>query len=360
MRRLASFSLVLATCSLALAGDALAQNAPPPWIPGLPVPVFLPPNFPWATTQGQAPPSPTTTAQPPIAQQPPPALPPGAADANGFLTVGFMQTEATQMLRDLVANLPADRKQRVNGIPMEFDTQTSDVNAFAGCANGKAFMAVTLPLARAAGHIAEAKAADEFFGTSHVDAYTQLAADSIGRNGPVPDPPPGFYSPAEANDPRKLARERVVFDEEVGFILGHELAHHYLGHTGCANGDVAGVLDPATLGRIASQIVPAFNQPNEIAADVNGTQNLLDVGATRQGGLTEMGGVLTLQFFGKLQTLDPGAVALAILQTHPFPQLRVPLVQSTAQTWRATHAAGGGAAPATFPFPFPFPWPLPH
>jgi hypothetical protein len=365
MRRSLWLPLLASVFATVVTGESLAQTptaGPPPWIPGLPVPVFLPANFPWGATSpvpgqpqpGQVVPQGTT--------QPLPALPQGAADGNGYLTVPFMQGEATQMLNDEVAALAPNRKAKVQGIPLVFDLQTGEVNAFAGCENGAPFMAITIPLLRAAGHIAEAKASDEVFGTQRVDSYTQQAAAAINAGAAIPDPPPGFYSPAEANDPRKLSRQRVVFNEMVGFILGHELGHHYLGHTGCANGDGHGAIDPSVVGRIASRVLPVFNQPNEVAADVSGTQNLLDVGVNRPGGLTEMGGVLTLQFFGSLQKLTPASVALGILKTHPQPQLRIPLIQSTAQQWRAGHANGQTPAPSNglpFPFPFPLPFPFP-
>lgn len=358
-----SRTLLAFTFATALTPAALAQSASaPPWIPGLPVPVFLPPNFPWGATSPM--PGAPTTAQPaPVPGAPqsqPAALPPGAVDGGGFFTIGFMQAESNEIIRALVASLPPGRKEKVDGIPFLFDDKTNEVNAFAGCENGASFMAMTFPLMRALGHIAEAKAADEVFGSQRVDAYTQMAADAIRSDRPVPDPPAGFYGPNEGLDPRKLARQRVVFDEMVAFVLGHELGHHYLGHTGCANGDQRGGIDPSALGRIASRAVPGLNQPNEASADVAGTQNLLDTGAKRAGGLTEMGGVLTLQFFGKLSQLTPSSIALAILRTHPAPQLRIPLIQSTAQQWRATRAAGGGASPSPFPgLPFPFPFPLP-
>ena len=348
---------LFALAVLSLTPLAHAQGQPPPWIPGLAVPVSLPTGFAWGAV---TPVSPGTPGQPPPMPVPPttaaaPPLPPGSIDGGGFLTQAFEQTEAADLLQTLVATLPPAKRQRVAGIPLLIDAQSGEVNAFAGCENGKSYMAFTVPLLRIVGHIAEAKAADELTGGQHVDAYTKLAADATTHGAPPPDPPPGFYG-AEAMDPRKLSRQRVVFDEMAGFILGHELGHHYLGHTGCANGDVSGGLDPRELGRIASHILPGFNQPNEAAADIAGTQNLLDVGAARAGGLTEMGAVLTLQFFGTMQQLTPTSVALAILRTHPAPQLRIPLVQSTAQAWRASRASGG--TPPLFPFPFPFPFPL--
>jgi hypothetical protein len=76
-----------------------------------------------------------------------------------------------------------------------------------------------------------------------------------------------------------------------------------------------------------------------------------------------MGGVLTLQFFGALQTMSPGSLLTGVLRTHPQPQLRIPLIQQTAQQWRSRRAAGGtgGTSPSgPLPFPIPFPFPFPR
>jgi len=275
------------------------------------------------------------------------------------MTLAFLQGESTQVLQALVAALAPAQKQKVDGIPLLFEMQSGEVNAFAGCENSQAFMAITSPLLRAMGHIAEAKAADELFGSQRVARYTKLAADTLGAGGQVPDPPANFYTQAESLDPRKLARQRDVFDELVGFVLGHELGHHYLGHTGCANGRVAGAIDPSRLGRIVTSIVPAFNQPNEIASDISGTQNLLNMGAQRSGraAMTEGGAILTLEFFGSMETLSATTIALGILRTHPHPRLRIPLIQSTAQGWRNSRGQGAQGGNGAWPFPFPFPVP---
>ena len=368
--RFSPYALCCAGFLTLLAGEGHAQNPRPVIIPGLPVPVFvppvMPPTLPVATGQvvppGASPAAVPGGARPaaptPPAPTPTPPVPAGASDGHGYLPVAFLQAEAGQILRDLVAALPDDKKRRVDGIPMMIDDTSGEVNAFAGCENGGAFMAITTPLLRAMGHLAEAKAADELFGSQRLNQYTRQASDSLRGGGPVPDPPANFYSPAEGLDPRKLTRQRDVFDEMAGFVLGHELGHHYLGHTGCANGQVSGAIDPARIGRIATTIVPAFNQANEVAADLNGTQNFLDVGPRRPGRVptTEMGGVMTLEFLGSLETTSATSIVLGILRTHPHPRLRIPLIQTTAQNWRATHGAGGKSN-VGFPFPFPFPFP---
>lgn len=344
--------------------DAYSQatrNAP--WIPGLPVPVLLPPGMPGSVLGpgGNNPnipgPGPTTVPTNPSAG---PGIAPGSVDGNGMLTLQYETSRSAQILNELVAALRADRKAKVQGIPLAPDMQTSDVNAYAGCENGAAFMAITGPLLKAMGHIAEAKAADDVFGGSKLNTYYKMTADSLAGGAGVPDPPAGFYTPAESNDQRKLLRQRDLFDEMVAFVLGHELAHHYLGHTGCANGTVSGQIDPAKLGRITSNVIPGFNQINESAADTSGTQNLLDAGAIRTpavgNALSEQGAILVLQFFAALSSFRPEVIFLGFMRTHPPPQLRIPMVQSTAQQWRQGIGKGGNSS---IPLPIPLPFPIP-
>ena len=357
--RLSRWLLPVVASSLLAAGPVGAQSRPM-LIPGLPVPVLMPAG---ALAGAPLPPVPAGAATGPANTVPTQsgmgAVPPGSVDGNGYLTQPFMRAEAESLLNELVNVLPADKKAKVQGIPFAFDAQTSEFNAYAGCENGSPFMAMTLPLLRTVGHIAEAKAADEVFGTQRTPVYTRTAAQAMSDSAAAPDPPAGFYTLQEANDPRKLGRQRVIFDEMVSYVLGHEIAHHYLGHTGCANGQGSGGLDPTALLRLPSQAIPVFNQPIEAAADTNGVTNLLDLGVNRQGGLTEQGAILTLQFFGALQQVTPSSLLLGVLRTHPQPQLRIPLVQQAAQQWRQRRASGqptnpSGAGAGAFPFPIPF------
>jgi hypothetical protein len=147
-------------------------------------------------------------------------------------------------------------------------------------------------------------------------------------------------------DARVLARQHQVFDEQVAFVLGHELGHHHLGHLPCTAGS-----DPLGAGeaaRILSSQVPLFNQPNEIAADLAGTYNLLDAGRARQArglaGWNEGGGLLTMRFFAGLGQLSPADILTSFERSHPPPQLRTPIIQQAAGAWRST---GGN------PFPVP-------
>jgi Zn-dependent protease with chaperone function len=138
-----------------------------------------------------------------------------------------------------------------------------------------------------------------------------------------------------------VARQYQVLDEQLAFVMGHELAHHHLGHLPCTGG--SGPLGAGEAARALSSAVPLFNQPNELAADFSGTQNVLAAGTRQQGyRWTEAGGLLTMQFFMGLDQMAPVDILFSFERTHPPPQLRVPVIQQSANAWRLT---GGGYLP---------------
>jgi hypothetical protein len=151
-------------------------------------------------------------------------------------------------------------------------------------------------------------------------------------------PAPGFFDPALDVNPQKLARQRQVLDEELAFVLGHELAHHYLSHLPCT---ASGALPVAEMARVLADAVPAFNQPNEIAADISGLNDALTAGARRNGyHFTETGALLTMQFFSGMDQLSTVDILFSFERSHPAPALRVPIIQQTANAWRATGGRG--------------------
>jgi hypothetical protein len=203
-------------------------------------------------------------------------------------------------------------------------------------------MAITDSLLQIEAYVAQFKATDEIFGTSKLDAYLQLVAQNTRPHQPSPTPPAGFIDPTQSADGRKVARQHQLMDEQLAFVLGHELAHHHLGHTGCANGQGGSRgVNPADLGRLLTRVMPAFNQPNEVAADIAGINNLLTAGSRRQGAKwNEEGGLLTLDFFSRIDQLTPATILFNFENTHPPPQLRRPIIQQAANTWRATGGQG--------------------
>jgi hypothetical protein len=200
--------------------------------------------------------------------------------------------------------------------------------------------------------MARARATDEIFRTNKFDQYIAFVAKNQKPKQPIVKPAPSFWDQNQDVDGNKVKRQHELFEEELAFVLGHELAHHYLDHTGCAGGGSPGI-GPADLGRVLSRAVPGFNQPNEITADTNGTNNTLDAGKRRQSyKWTEGGAMLTLNFFLALQQMSPAeSVIFAFQLSHPHPSIRIPIVRQTADSWRGR----GGQSPNPSPFPFPFP-----
>jgi hypothetical protein len=231
----------------------------------------------------------------------------------------------------------------VASIPLVFDPNPNQVNAFAGCDDGGApFVAATEGLLEAIDAISQTKASDQLFGTKSYEAYVSLVAPRlVTREGGSALLPAGIIPLQYWIDPRRVSRAHEMFDETVAFTFAHELSHHYLGHTGCANGQAGGIGPAiAQLGALASSVLPLVNQPNEAAADLNGCLNMLDAARARAPAAyhwTEQGALSLLDFFARLDRASGDSPLLAFLRTHPNPGLRIPLVQATATTWRLQH-----------------------
>ncbi len=308
-------------------------QAPPPYPQGqYPQGQYPQGQYPQPTTPGTPPPPapvPPVTDQPPVTQDP-----------INQLELGFLRGRAQALLTELVAALPGAQQQRVTGIPLVVDDTVGEVNAFAACTKtGKAAMAISDGLLEVMATLAQTEATDQLFGTRLTDAYIALLAQHQRPGAPIVRPAAGFFNPAQQVDARKVTRQHQLFDEEAGFVLGHELAHHYLGHLPCTAGNTIGL---GEIGALLSQAVPLFNQPNEIAADVGGVNNLLATGARRADyHLTEGGGLLTMRFFGGLDQLTPATILFGFERSHPPPALRTPIIQQTANTWRLTGGRSG-------------------
>jgi hypothetical protein len=272
----------------------------------------------------------------------PPLLPPPAVSANdpiNTVDITWLRRRAGELIADLISALPADSQQRVAGLPLVFDNTPGEVNAFAACDKGRALMAVTDELLRISAYLAQAEATDERFASHKVDQVIQYIATHQRQNQPLATPSGGFFDSRQSADPTKTARQHQVFDEQLAFVLGHELGHHYLGHLGCtAKPDPLGAGDIA---RVLSGSVPLFNQPNELAADVAGTNNVLSAGARHTGGYayTENGALLTMRFFQGLHDAA-GAPMFDFEASHPSPAIRIPVIQQAAAAWRFTGGRG--------------------
>jgi hypothetical protein len=320
--------------------------APPPSYPAPPVyagtaPAQAPTYAGPPAAPGYALPPQIATAAPPVFLPPAPIPASGARPLLGPL-VGPMawQAEVHAVVRELIANLSAANAARVATIPLVFDPNPNEINAFAGCDdNGAPFVAGTEGLLEAVDAIAETKATDELFGTQTYTAYINAVVPRlVSSNNASAALTLGIIPPQYWADLRRASRAHEIFDEIVAFTFGHELSHHYLGHTGCANGQpVGGGPAIAELGQLAASILPGLNQPNEILADTNGCINTLDTGKARAAQAyrwTEEGGLFLLDFFTRLEAASGQNPLLGFLRTHPNPGLRIPIVQTVAATWR--------------------------
>ncbi|MEP7052955.1 MAG: M48 family metalloprotease [Pseudomonadota bacterium] len=265
-------------------------------------------------------------------------------DPINLTDVSYLRGQAQSLLNELVATLPPPQQSRVAGIPLVVDSTVGDVNAFATCtSSGHAAMAITDGLLDIEAHLSQARATDETFGTHKLADYIQLIVQRQQPNRPIVQPPAGFFDPTQQADGRKVARQHQLLEEQIAFVLGHELAHHYLGNLPCTS---AGQLPLAELGQALSGTVPLFNQPNEIAADASGTNTLLTMGFRRSGyHLTEGGALITMQFFAGLEQFSAAQLLFAFQNDHPPALIRTPIIQQTAAAWRLT---GGRGLPYLF------------
>ena len=305
------------------AGQAPGPGQPTP-PPGQPAPTGGAPGAPPA---GTAPPAPPYAA---------------AGDPINNVNLAWMRNRAQTVLTELVAALDPGPRGRVGNIPLIVDDTVGEVNAFAACtSSGRAAMAISDGLLEIQGRLAQAQAIDELFRSHKADEYIRLVASQQRPGQPIVQPPPGFFDANQNADPRKLERQHQIYEEELAFVLGHELAHHYLGHLPCTA--AGGALTGSEINAVLSSAVPAFNQGNEVAADVNGVNNVLNAGKRRSGyRWTEGGASLSMRFFAGLDQFSVVDIVFAFERSHPPPALRQPIIQQAAAGWRTL---GGRSLP---------------
>ncbi len=352
MRIARSFATAALLAGVPLAAGACQASTQASTAPQQPPPQYQYPQQPYGYPQQPQPypgqpqqpqPYPGQPQQPSAPVQPQPSARPLLPPLIG---VAAQQQEVRNILAELINALSAQNQALVRGIPLTFDP-TFEVNAFAGCdEQGTPFLAATAGMLEAVDAIAQTKATDELFGTQTYEQYTAAVLPQMVKSDKARAALPAGIIPANLGpDPRRWSRARELFGDVIAFTFGHELAHHYLGHTGCAKGQPMGSgPDPARLGRLLS-IVPLFNQAGEAASDSAGCVNALDAGRRRrpQYEWSETGGVLLLDYFARIERAGGGGGPLSLLnpvqflRTHPNPLARIPIVQTVARTWRSQH-----------------------
>ncbi|CAN5256968.1 hypothetical protein BH09MYX1_BH09MYX1_55230 [soil metagenome] len=245
------------------------------------------------------------------------------------------EAETRAVLKELIQNLPPDQRARVEKIPMVFE-KSNEVNAFAGCDDKGPFIAGTTGLLDIANGIAQTLATDEMRGTKTYDAYLKVAVEKVLDEKPNLFYDLGNLPPDVGLDKTRLSRAHELFDDIVAFTFGHELAHHYLGHTPCATKTPL-ERDLANLGNIFVNIAPILNQPAEIAADQNGIFNVLFTGRNRaRHPFTEKGARLLLQFFSSLEDAAGSgnrSFLRNFLSTHPPSPFRLRVLDEAIARW---------------------------
>jgi hypothetical protein len=253
------------------------------------------------------------------------------------------QAEVRAVVAELQANLTAEQQKLVAGVPLVFDPNPNDVNAFAGCDDsGAPFVAATEGLLEAIDAMAQTRATDELYSTHTYDDYAHTVLPKLASSTSASAAlPPNIIPLQYWADLRRVSRAHEVFDEIVAFTFGHELAHHYRGHTGCAHGQPTGIPpEVSKVMRALSSAIAPINQVNENEADEYGCFDVLATGrARRTSGLawTEEGGLWLFDFFSRLDVASGANPLVGFLRTHPAPGLRIPQVQFWAATWRVQH-----------------------
>jgi Zn-dependent protease with chaperone function len=239
--------------------------------------------------------------------------------AKDALHTGAMEplhAMAQKTLAALVDVLGDTKKHAVENVTLDFEGGIADVNAYATCAGyDRPTVIITDGLLEILRQLALARATDDRFGTDRVQTYMRW---SLSHHGQVP-----AVDQQYGDDRRASELAWSLFIDELAFVIGHELAHHYLGHVGCHRADI---------GQLALHVVPLFSQAAELAADAGGVENTLEVGRDKQW--TEDGAILVMQFFRSQQTIE--GFVLAFIQTHPLAEIRLPTITATADIWRAT------------------------
>src|SRR5262249_9522232 len=131
------------------------------------------------------------------------------------------QQEVKNVLMELIANLSAANQAKVRGIPLEFDPDPYEINAYAGCDDkGRPFLAATEALLEAIDAVAQTRASDELFGTRAYEQYASTVIPRLAQSDKASAALPLGIVPANVlADPRRLSRAHEWFDDLVAFTF---------------------------------------------------------------------------------------------------------------------------------------------
>src|SRR5262249_37001771 len=146
---------------------------------------------------------------------------PPQADPINTVDIEYLRGTARQVLGELVAALPPAAQAKVQGIPLETDAKVGEVNAYAKCnRQHMPSMAVTDGLLQIEAYISQFRATDELYRTQKLDGYLDMVAKYQKPGQPIVTPPDGFVDAGQHLDPRKVARQHQLMEEQLAFVLG--------------------------------------------------------------------------------------------------------------------------------------------
>jgi hypothetical protein len=246
----------------------------------------------------------------------------------------WMHAETERVMRQLVTSLGDNPRAEVDGVTLETMDMPGVVNAFAGCEGpGHPIVGVTDEMLTIMAHLAAARASEDLFDVDATNAYTEWMFAHQAEHAALVEPPDGREDPRIRDDRDKIALQHLIFDEEVGWVIGHELAHHYLGHTRC--NDDGGLVDGVRA--LAMAIVPAFKQPDELAADAAGIDLVLNTARRTNAPYSERGALLVMTFFARTHPITAQEIVFLFAITHPPSEIRVPALRAVTAAWFLTN-----------------------
>ena len=259
-------------------------------------------------------------------------------DPINTIDLPALHRKSQRIMAELIAALPAYYRNRVADATLDFDAGA--INAYASCRMHGPTVTLTDELLHVMAQLARARALEEEFDVDATRVYMRWMAEHQTSDGALAVPPEGRDWIARRLDRQKLTRQHQIFDEGIAWVIGHELAHHYLNHLSC-DGDGGVIVD---IHHATEMIIPAFHQPDELAADSAGIANTLAAGRQRKGyAWTQHGALLLLEF---LRIVDD-TNALPLERTHPPAIVRIPILKGATATWYI----GNGAIPPAIPYP---------
>ena len=239
-------------------------------------------------------------------------------------TPAWADDTATEMVQELATQLqstltPTERNA-LSDLVAVADPDDKHINAYAGCTDlGIPVIVVTGELIKVAISLSMAD------NTHQLDRYMAYAVAKIDAG----EPP--YFPKAWLTHDYDAEKASETFGSIMALVIGHEMGHHLLGHTGCVGhgrGDTE---------RSVRRQLPVLNQELETAADVHAVNNLLDTALVYHLAYTAEAGTLLFQFFGKLESSSIGS-SMGYFRTHPRSASRIAVLRAAAANWQLTHA----------------------